>query len=318
MEGSKNRNQESYRSKLITGMNLKQNLLTGAKGFFMGAANVVPGVSGGTIALIAGIYEELIGSLNSLMKISTWKLLLSGKFKEFWAEIHGTFLLSLATGIIISIFSLAKLMEWCLATHPIQTWSFFFGLILASAFIMLKDVKDWQISDVVTTLAGAVLGLVICTLSPTETTDASWFIFVCGALAICTMILPGISGSFILVILGKYDFIMSAVSQLDFPVLIIFALGCIIGIMAFAKFLHWLLERYERSTMLVLTGFVIGSLVKVWPWSDKEALTAAQLLRGGPDSPIDLQIPSAIIWCIAGLAIIAAIEILNKKKDTPA
>lgn len=298
-------------------MNLKTNLLTGVKGFCMGAANVVPGVSGGTIALITGIYEELISSLNSLMKVSTWKLFFSGKFKEFWSEIHGTFLLSLAIGVIVSIFSLAKLMEWCLAEHPIQTWAFFFGLILASAFIMLRDVKDWKTCDIVTTLAGVALGLVICTLSPTETTDATWFIFICGALAICTMILPGISGSFILVILGKYDYIMSAVSNLDIPVLIVFALGCIIGIMAFAKFLHWLLDRYERSTMLVLTGFVIGSLVKVWPWSDKAALTAAQILRGGPEAPLDMQVPSAIIWCLAGIVLIAAIEIQGKKKDDP-
>lgn len=291
-------------------MEMKKNLFTAVKGFFMGAANVIPGVSGGTIALISGIYEELIDSLNSLMSFKTWKLLTERKWKEFWNTIHGSFLLSLAIGVIGSIFSLAKVMEYCLHYHPIQTWAFFFGLIVASAAVMLRDIKGWKVKDVLITIAGVALGLAVCTLSPTETPDDMWFLFICGAIAICTMILPGISGSFILVIFGKYDYIMSAISELNWPVLIVFGLGCAAGILAFAKFLHWLLGKWEKETMLVLVGFVVGSLVKVWPWSDKAALAAAQQLRTGTAcTTLDLQIPGAIIWCLAGIALIVAIEV---------
>lgn len=291
-----------------------KDVIVAVKGFFMGAANVVPGVSGGTIALISGIYEELIEALNSVMSPAPWKALLKGKFKEFWTAVHGRFLLWLLAGCAISIFSLAKLVEHELAYHPILVWAFFFGLIIASAYCMLRDIKGWKAKDVLVTIAGIVLGLVVCTLSPTETPDAMWFIFICGAIAICTMILPGISGSFILVILGKYDYVMSAVSGMDIPVLVVFALGCIVGILAFAKFLHWLLARWERQTMLVLVGFVIGSLVKVWPWADREACAAAQILRTGAAEPLDMQIPGAIVSCVLGVVLIVAIQMLGSKK----
>ena len=244
-------------------MSLVKDIIVAVKGYCMGAANVVPGVSGGTIALVSGIYEELVGALNAVMSPAPWKALLHGQFKEFWKEVHGRFLLWLVIGAVLSIFTLAKLIEHELRYHPILVWAFFFGLILASAFYMFRDIKGWKVRDVLFTVAGAVLGLVVCTLSPTSTPDSMWFIFLCGALAICTMILPGISGSFILVILGKYDYIMSAVSNMDVPVLLVFAFGCAVGILAFAKFLNWLLARWERQTMLVLLGFVLGSLVKV-------------------------------------------------------
>ena len=186
-------------------MSLVKDIIVAVKGYCMGAANVVPGVSGGTIALVSGIYEELVGALNAVMSPVPWKALLHGQFKEFWKEVHGRFLLWLVIGAVLSIFTLAKLIEHELRYHPILVWAFFFGLILASAFYMFRDIKGWKVRDVLFTVAGAVLGLVVCTLSPTSTPDSMWFIFLCGALAICTMILPGISGSFILVILGKYD-----------------------------------------------------------------------------------------------------------------
>lgn len=284
---------------------MRTNIIVAVKGFFMGAANVIPGVSGGTIALITGIYSEIVEALNSLMSVSVWKSLFKDGLKSFWKSIHGTFLLSLFVGVALSIISLAKLAEYCLNFHPVQTWAFFFGLILVSSFYMLKGIDHWRFKDVVITIVGCILGLVICTLSPTRTPDALWFIFICGALAICTMILPGISGSFILVILGKYDYIMSAINNLDIVPLSVFAAGCLVGILAFAKFLHWLLQRCERETMLILVGFVIGSLVKIWPWNDVSSI---------PDS--GLHIPGAIIWCIIGCALIFGIELVgNKKKD---
>lgn len=308
---------------------LTRNILTGLKGFGMGAANVIPGVSGGTIALLTGIFTEIIDALNALMDPSSWKMLLKGQFREFWRYVHGTFLVSLLVGVLISIFSLAKLMVYVMHFYPVQTWAFFFGLIIASSVYMIYDIKGWKFVDVLFFAVGIALGVVICTLSPTTTPDDLWFIFICGAIAVCTMILPGISGSFILVILGKYDYIMQSVNQLNLPVLLIFGLGCVIGILGFSKFLHWLLKRYERATMLTLVGFVIGALVKVWPWNDMTAVAEGQLLRSGMTAEsaqagaqallsagnaaqgIDLQVPGAIIWAIAGLALVAVLEYLS-------
>lgn len=292
--------------------------ITALKGFGMGAANVVPGVSGGTIALLTGIYQDIINSLNSLTEKCTWKSLFSGRLGEFWKCINGNFLVALLVGVIISIFSLAKLMTWLLAYYPILTWAFFFGLILASAFSMFRDIKDWKFSDVLFVLCGAGLGVAVCTLSPTSTPDDLWFIFVCGALAICTMILPGISGSFILLILGKYDYIMQAVTDLNIPVLLAMALGCLVGILAFSKFLHWLLGKWEKQTMIVLLGFVIGSLIKVWPWYDHEVLMQAQMLRGGTADVLDLQILGAVLCCVAGVALVVVLDVLGRKSSKSA
>ena len=293
--------------------NIIKNLIVALKGFAMGAANVIPGVSGGTIALLTGIFNELIDSLNAIMSISTWKLLINKKFKEFWETIHGTFLLWLAIGVVISIFSLAKLMDYVLDHHPVQTWAFFFGLIIVSSVFMLSDIKGWKGSYVAWLVLGIALGAFICLLSPKETTSDMWFIAVCGAIAVCTMILPGISGSFILVLFGKYEYIMEAVSELNIPVLIVFAIGCLVGIVAFSKFLHWLIGRFEKQTLLVLIGFTIGALVKVWPWADKAANEAANVLNG--QSVEALHIGGAVLWALIGAGLVLALELLTRKKD---
>ena len=291
---------------------LTKNLIVALKGYAMGAANVIPGVSGGTIALLTGIFNELIESLNALMSLSSWKMLFKGRFGDFWKEIHGTFLLWLALGVLLSIFSLAKLMEYVLSHQPVQTWAFFFGLIIVSAIFMLSDIKGWKGKDCLWLVLGIILGAFICLMSPTETTSDLWFIALCGAIAICTMILPGISGSFILVLLGKYEFIMKAVSELDIPVLVVFAIGCAIGIIAFSKFLHWLIGKYEMPTLLVLIGFTIGALVKVWPWADKAANEAANTLNGVPAGT--MHIGGAILWALVGAGLVLCLELLSKKK----
>lgn len=287
---------------------LTRNIGVAAKGFAMGAANVIPGVSGGTIALLTGIFNELIGALNALLTPKAWKLLLKGSFREFWEYIHGTFLLWLGAGVVASVFSLAKLMEYVLSHHPVQTWAFFFGLILISAVFMLADLKGKKAVDVLWLAIGAAMGAAICLLSPSTTPDAPWFIAICGAIAICTMILPGISGSFILVLLGKYDYIMGAVSNLDIPVLAVFAVGCVVGIVAFSKILHWLIAHFEKQTLLVLIGFTVGSLVKVWPWADKAAYQAANALTGCPEG--ELHILSAVICAIVAAASVIVLEVL--------
>ena len=214
-------------------------------------------------------------------------------------------------------------MTYLLSHLPVPTWAFFFGLIVASSVFILRDIKDWKLNDGVMLFLGVILGVVVCTLSPTETPDALWFIFLSGAIAICAMILPGISGSFILLILGKYEFMLSTLTKilsgdgvlLDFAVVVIFVLGALVGILAFSRFLHWLLARYHRSTLLVLAGFIIGSLVKVWPWSDMAVVREAQLLRTGSLAEIDLQIPGAVIFCLVGAALVTVLELLALRKE---
>ena len=288
---------------------------TALKGFAMGAANVVPGVSGGTVALVTGIYSDIVSSLNAFTSREVWKDFFAGRFASFWKGINGSFLIALCAGVLLSVFSLAKAVTLSLEFYPILVWAFFFGLIVASSVPMFRSVGRWSWKEVVFALAGAALGVFVCTMTPTTTPDSAWFLFVCGAIAICTMILPGISGSFVLLILCKYDMVMEAVSSLDWGVLGVFGAGCVVGILLFAKLLHALLSKWEKATMLVLLGFVMGSLVRVWPWADKAAGLAAQVRRGAdPSAPLDLQIPGAVLCCIAGAALVAVLEFAGKKK----
>ncbi len=287
-------------------------IMTAVKGACMGAADVIPGVSGGTIAFIMGIYDDFVSSLASINSEAV-RLLLKGKFKAFWKHINGSFLLSLVIGIGISVISLAGLMQTLLTDFPIQTWAFFFGLIVASSIFIIRGISGWKFREGLLLALGVILGIVICTLSPTQTPDGLWFIFLSGAIAICAMILPGISGSFILLILGKYQYIMGTISDLvsgiDFGrnllILCVFVIGAIVGILGFSKFLHWLLARWNKETLIVLAGFIIGSLVKVWPWSNPEALAQAEeagsMLYG-----------SAIIFALIGLSLVTGIELIGK------
>ena len=309
--------------------NVFNYLLVTIKGICMGAADVIPGVSGGTIAFMTGIYDNLVGSISSI-NMTAVKLLFTGKFSQFWKYINGNFLLSLVAGILVSILSLAKLMQYLLNYHPIQTWAFFFGLIVASSIFILKGIENWKGKDFALLVFGIILGVVICTLSPTETPDGLWFIFLSGAIAICAMILPGISGSFILLILGKYEYMMGTIADIvsgkgvlmDFVIVLVFILGALIGIIAFSKFLHWLLEHYHRPTLLVLAGFIIGSLVKVWPWSNMPDIicsqfpeAAAMMETAGTDEvvqmysgQIDPHIWGAVAFALVGLMLVIGIE----------
>ncbi|MDX9883023.1 MAG: DUF368 domain-containing protein [Prolixibacteraceae bacterium] len=246
---------------------LKDYLIISLKGIGMGAADVVPGVSGGTIAFITGIYEELINSIKSV-NLSSLKLLLQGKIKDFWNAINGTFLLSLVAGIFISILSLAKLIEFLLEDYPVLIWSFFFGLVIASAVFVAKKIKKWNAGIVTGAIAGTIIAYWITIISPAEANTSYYFIFLSGAIAICAMILPGISGSFILVLLGMYKFILGAVTDFNLLVIIIFLAGAVIGIIAFSNVLSWLLRKFHDITVAVLAGFMVGSLNKVWPWKE--------------------------------------------------
>ncbi|MCF6168627.1 DUF368 domain-containing protein [Lutibacter sp.] len=241
------------------------------KGIAMGAADVVPGVSGGTIAFISGIYEELLASISSI-NLGTLKLLKTKGIKTTWNAINGNFLASLLTGIFISIISLAKLISWLLEHKPILVWSFFFGLVLASILYVGKQITKWNSVAIVSLLLGAGIAFYITTLQPLISENSSpLFLFLAGALAICAMILPGISGAFILVLLGAYKPVLEAIHTRDFKLLIIIAFGAIVGLLSFSKVLKWLFGHYKNYTLALLTGFILGSLNKIWPW--KETLT---------------------------------------------
>ncbi|PCJ33946.1 MAG: DUF368 domain-containing protein [Moraxellaceae bacterium] len=244
---------------------MKQHSLLYAKGIAMGAADVVPGVSGGTIAFLTGIYEELLSSIKSVGPGSI-KILFSQGPKACWASINGNFLLVLLLGIGTSIVSLARVITHLLTTYPTLLWSFFFGLILVSSLYMVRQIKGWGPQNVASLLIGAVIAYTITILSPSEIEATPITIFLAGSVAICAMILPGISGSFILLLLGMYSHIMGAIKAFDMDILAVFAVGCITGLLLFSRFLSWLLARYHEVTMALLTGFMLGSLNKVWPW----------------------------------------------------
>ncbi|HNT51661.1 MAG TPA: DUF368 domain-containing protein, partial [Cyclobacteriaceae bacterium] len=243
----------------------KDYFLLLVKGVSMGGADVVPGVSGGTVAFITGIYEELIQSIKSI-DMNAIKLLLRFRIAEFWKQINGNFLITLVTGILISLLSLSKLMLYLLEHHPISIWSFFFGLILISTPLILRDIKKWNAGTVLSFIAGVVIAYWITIVSPAETPSNLFFIFCCGAIAICAMILPGISGAFILLLLGKYEYMITALTEFNIPVIMVFVAGCVLGLLGFSHFLNWILKNYRYATLAVLAGFMLGSLNKVWPW----------------------------------------------------
>ena len=245
-----------------------QNLVLSLKGMAMGAADVVPGVSGGTIAFISGIYEELINSLNNI-NLGAIKVLFKDGFASFWKHINGTFFVFLFAGILISIFSLAKAVTYLLENLPVLLWSFFFGLIIASVWMIGKTIKKWSVGSVIALLVGTGVAFYISTIQSVANVEAQWYIFLSGAIAICAMILPGVSGSFILVLLGSYKIVLEGVKELDVTIVALFAAGCIVGLMSFARLLKFLFSKFKEITIALLTGFMVGSLCKVWPWKNQ-------------------------------------------------
>ena len=296
---------------------LKDYAVLMLKGMGMGAADVVPGVSGGTIAFIVGIYDELINSIKSI-NLESLKLFFSGKWATFWKKINGNFLFFLLAGIGISVFSLAKLITWLLVNQPILVWSFFFGLVLASTWFVSKDIKEWKSWKTwVAFVIGAVVAFYITVATPAETPSNLLFIFLCGAIAICAMILPGISGSFILVLLGKYYFIMDAVKTLDVVVIAVFGAGVCIGITSFSHILSYALAHFRNITLAVLTGFMLGSLNKVWPW--KEVVETFVDSHGEVKPLIETNIlpnahvPEAVVLMVVGFFLVYFLEKLSAK-----
>lgn len=303
---------------------MNKYLMVGLKGCAMGMADVVPGVSGGTIAFISGIYEELLNSIKSI-DLEAIKLLFTGKFRALWEKINGKFLFSLIAGIGVAILSMARVMTYMLENHPIITWSFFFGLIIASALMVAREVNRWSAISVVTMIIGVVLSYWITIVSPATTPNDWWFVMLSGAIAICAMILPGISGAFILLLMGKYMFIMEAVTELNIGILLLFAVGAVAGIVSFSHVLSWLLAKWHDATVTMLMGFMIGSLNKVWPWKQTletylDSHGVEQPLVQANVSPAQFEVLGgeshlvlAIVSCVAGFALIYVIEMIGKR-----
>lgn len=303
---------------------IKDYIVIGLKGMAMGAADVVPGVSGGTIAFISGIYEELLSSISNV-NLGLFKTLKKEGFKVAWKELNGNFLLSLFVGIFISIISLAKAIKYLLENEPILLWSFFFGLVLASIIYIAKQITKWNAISFLVLILGAFVAFYITTLNPLVSESSSlFFMFLAGAIAICAMILPGISGAFILVLLGAYKPILAAVNDRDIKTIAAVGLGAIVGLLSFSKVLKWLFANYKNYTLAVLTGFIIGSLNKIWPW--KETITW-RTNSHGIEVPFNQQSVSpfsfngnaeltmAIVLAVVGFGLILLMEKLAVKKQ---
>ena len=290
------------------------------KGIAMGVANVIPGVSGGTIALITGIYEELIDSLKSFDK-KALKYILSFKINEFIDYTNLYFIIAVFGGSIFSVFSIANLFKFLFSNYPLYIWSFFFGLIIASIFFVGKKINKWDKSSVIALAIGTTIALSFTNISPASENDNLFFVFFCGIIGISGMMLPGLSGSFILILLGNYELLLvKAVADLNIIILTVFFLGSLFGLLSFSHLLSWLLKKYKDQTLAILTGFITGSLAIIWPWKEVEE----SIIIGDKEKIIDYQllIPQelnqeniiAIILMMMGIAIVYAIEKLSITK----
>jgi putative membrane protein len=298
-------------------------LIISFKGLAMGAADAVPGVSGGTIAFISGIYEELISTISNI-KPSLLKTLFKDGIWAFWKAVNGNFILALLTGIVISYVSFMKLAKYLLENQPVLIWSFFFGLIVASIYFVGKQITKWNLSVIIALIVGAAIAYYVSILPPMSNSHNDYFLFITGAIAICAMILPGISGSFILIILGAYKTLSDAIHDIDIKKLVLFFSGAILGLLSFSHLLKWLFKNYHNTTLAILTGFIFGSLNKVWPW--KKTLTWHTNSKGLKTplleesvSPFnfngDSQLVFALILMILGFLTIFILEKVGNKKQ---
>ena len=244
---------------------MKPRLILYLKGVAMGAADIVPGVSGGTIALITGIYEELITTIKNI-NLDLFKSFFASGYKKFWIELNGNFLITLLLGIFTSVILLAQVIVFLLENHEYKLWGFFFGLIVASAVLILKDIQSFSINLAFWVLVGIIAAGAISLSNSTNIPNTEVYVFFTGSIAITAMILPGISGSFILLLLSKYEFIINAIKDFELRVIIVFAAGCIFGLIIFSRFLDYLFQNYKNKLLSLLSGFLIGSLIKIWPF----------------------------------------------------
>lgn len=326
----------NLRAQPMSSRNLLHYFIILLKGLAMGAADVVPGVSGGTIAFISGIYEELIETIHKL-NLSFFKVWKNRGLRASWKQFNLSFLAALMLGIGISILSLAKLITVLLSDYPILVWSFFFGLILASIVYVGKQIKKWSYSIWIALIAATILSYLITLADPIGSPESTWFLFLAGFIAIIAMILPGISGAFILLILGAYESVISTISQLGegvtnlnwqvfsqaFVKLAVFGIGAIVGIKVFSKMLNWMFFHHKNIILAILTGFMVGALNKIWPWKE---VIQYRLNHAGEEVPFieksinpfhykeDPQMLFAIGFVIVGFFTIFLLERLSSVK----
>lgn len=293
-----------------------KRLIIFLKGLAMGAADVVPGVSGGTIAFITGIYDELLASINAV-NLDTLRILRKQGFAAAWKEVNGNFLLPLLLGIGTSILSFAQLFKHLLETHPVSLWAFFFGLIMASVWLVGKMINTWNVISVAGLVSGTLIAFWLSVVHPGDFSQSLWFLFVAGAIAICAMILPGISGSFVLLLLGAYETVLTALNDRNLLIIAVFASGCIVGLLSFSRLLQWTLRNFYEVTLSVLTGFLVGSLYKIWPW---KLTIQTRINSHGEEVPFiqencwpseylgNQEILPALISAIAGIVIILVLS----------
>lgn len=280
----------------------------GARGFTMGAADVVPGVSGGTMAFILGIYDELLDSINAV-DVNFIQRILSFKWREAFASFPWKFLLSIALGILTAILTLANALHWALENHPVYIWAFFFGLIVASIMVVRRRVRNWNPANILAAAAAAVGAFVLVGLTPSETPHTPVLLFLSGAFAICAMILPGISGAFILVLLGKYAHVLSAVKNLDILTVALVGMGAVVGLLSFARLLRWMLHKNHDLVVAILTGFMFGSLRKVWPWKTFEPVGDTFVLETNYiPSAFNGEVILALTFMAIGILLVLVVE----------
>jgi len=290
----------------------------------MGAANVIPGVSGGTIALLTGIFERLINAIKSF-NLKAAKLLFTGKLKEFARHTDLEFLIAVIIGIAIAIFTLARLLKFLFDDYPVLVWAYFFGLILASVYFVGKQINKWNFSVILAGIIGVAIAASIAILNPARENDALWYVLLCGIVATCSMILPGLSGSFILILMGNYELVwIKSVNNLDLSILIPLVIGAIAGLIAFSHILSWVFKKFKNQTLSLLTGFILGSLAILWPW--KETVTTF-INRHGEVKPLEqtLILPDpgnpadhfwlALLMMVIGFLSIWVLEIAAARKD---
>ena len=297
---------------------MKKNIILILKGMGMGIANVIPGVSGGTVALITGIYQELLKSLKSFDK-QAFSLLLTLNFKEFGIYTNLSFLAYVFGGSLISLFSIASLFKFLFKNYPLEIWSLFFGLILASIIFIGQRIKTWNFQSYLAIIIGTLVALSLTFITPSAENNNLFYVFLCGIIGISGMILPGLSGSYILILMGNYELLMvRSVSEFDIPLLLTFLFGSIFGLLALSNFLHWLINKYYSVTLAGLTGFIIGSLSIIWPWKE----VSESLIINGKEKVLsyDLFFPNLfdlhniipIIMMIIGFFVVYIIEKNNK------
>lgn len=298
---------------------MKEYIIILLKGVAVGVANVIPGVSGGTIALITGIFERLIDSLKSF-GLGALKLLLSGKWKLFVEKTDFYFLVTLMVGVVLALVTLARIFDFLFTHYPVYIWSFFFGLILASVYFVGKTVEKWNVATIASFTVGAVVAVLFTFLTPATQNDGFLYLVLCGVVAVCSMILPGLSGSFVLILLGNYQLIaIDAINNRDIAILFPVALGAVVGLVAFSHLLSWVFKRYKDQTIALLTGFILGSLGVIWPW--KEAIVQ---LFGEKEKVIgyhylwpkmNLEFVMALVLMVLGIVIIYLMESGAKEAD---